>query len=847
MNLALFFRLTARTLRGAPTRFAFFATCLALGVSAVVAVSALAASIDAGLHAHSRELLGGDLALESRRPLPDVTQYLPARDRDAPRVALTLLPTMVRTASGTSRLAELKVVDAKPGAYPLAGALSLEPARPLSALLDEASVLVAPELLDALRLHVGDGLVLGSASFRIAGVVLQEPDPLGFSFALGPRVLLNQAALARAKLVSFGSRVRYRTLLSLPRLTERELAALKDSLVRTVPGGGAHVTIESRAEAQPALRNSLVRVQNYFGLVALLSLLVASVGVAQIVSAWLANSVHDSAILRCLGLSPGEVTRLYLGQVAILAAASSGLGAAFGALTPRLVAAAFPAALPPNLLQHGVTFAPIALGLALGTLVPLLFCLVPLLSVYRVSPARVLRSEAEPLPVPRRLRAIALTMAAMGLFGAALWQSRELKTALAFSGGVLVLSLLLWGASRGSIGILARLPRARMPALVWHGAAALTRPGASVQSGIVALGLGTMVVLGLSLVERVLSSALLTALPADAPSVFLLDVQPDQLEGVEARSRSLGATKFDSVPVAMMRLTAIDGRTTEQLVRERPGAPNERTRTQWVLTREQRVSWMARLPPDNRIVAGTLWSDPRVHELSVEVGFAKDLGVRIGNVLRFDLQGVPIEFTVTSLRTVEWRSFSSNFFLVTEPGVLEGAPHVNFGALRIEQAHERALQDQLAALYPNVTVLGVRELLARAAAVLGQVAVAVHILGAFSIATGLVILLAAIVARGAERTREVALLRALGVSRRQILALTAIEHGMRGAVAGVVGAAGGYALAFAFARAVLDVPIVPSFATCLLGAGLVTLLSLLGGLGASARALFTSPMAVLRG
>jgi putative ABC transport system permease protein len=845
VSSTLFLRLTWRALRGAPTRFAFFAACLALGVAAVVAVAALASSIEAGLHARSRELLGGDLALESRRPLPDVTRYLPARDRDAARVELTLLPTMVRSASGQSQLAELKAVDETHGTYPLAGVLSLSPARPMQQLLDDRSVLVARELLDALRLEVGDTLQIGRASFRIAGEVLREPDPISFTITLGPRVLLRREALVHAELLGFGTRVRYRTVLSLPRLREHELAALKQSLVRAVPGGGSHVTIETRSEAQPALRSSLARVQHYFALVALLSLLVASVGVAQIVSAWLAQAVRDIAIMRCLGMSPGSVLWLYLGQVGLVAVCSSGLGAALGTLSVQLLERWLPS-LPGELAVSGVTLAPIALGLALGTLVPLSFCVLPLLAVYRVSPLRALRSEAAPLVVSARLRASALAVASLGLLGSALWQSRAWLTALSFSAGVVALTGLLWLASRALLYGLAKLPRVRLPPLLWHGAAALTRPGASVQSGIVALGLGTLVVVSLSLIGQVLGTALVTALPRNAPSVFLVDVQPDQLLGVTKLARELGATEVDSVPVAMARLTAIDGRSTDQLVRERPGDVNERTRAHWVLTREQRMSWMARLPPDNRIVAGALWSDPRVHELSVERSFAKDLGVKLGSVLRFDLQGVPVEFTVTSLRSVEWRSFSSNFFLVAEPGVLDRAPHVRLGAVRIDRAHERALQDRLAEHYPNITVLRVRELLERASDVLAQVALAVQFLGAFTIVTGLMILLGAIVARSAERQREVALLRALGVSRRQIVAMAAIEHALRGGVAGVVGAGGAYVLALTFARGLLEVEAAPSVSISLLGAAVVTSLSVVGGLCASARALFVAPLRVLR-
>jgi putative ABC transport system permease protein len=842
MSARLYLRMLWRELRGSPVRVTFFVACLSIAVAALVAVATVGSAVEQGLRSHARELLGGDLAVEARnRPLPELTSFLPAPLRDAPRVGIALLATMVRSESGRSRLCELKAVDDM--RYPLAGRLELEPSRPLASLLDDDSVLVARELLTELSLEPGGRLSVGNRSFRVAGVVAREPDPHGFTFTLGPRVLLTRRALEQTGLLAFGSRVLYRSVLSLPQLSEHQLNELKRTLSDAL---GSHVSVETRFEAQPALRTSFARVQPYLGLVALLSLLVASIGVAQIVAAWLAQAVRDTAILRCLGVTPRELLALYLGHVVVLGALGSALGASLGALAPWGIARWAPRLLPPELLQAGFALGPVVRALALGIVVPALFSLPSLLAVHRVPPGLVLRNEAEPLPVPKRTRAVALGSALLALVASAYLQTGQLPTALWFSAGFALLAGVLALAARGVVAALGGLRSARLPAWLWHGAAALRRPGSAAIGSMVALGLGTTVVLSMQLMEDTLQRDLALALPRDAPSLFLLDVQEDQWGPLVALARAQGATDTRSVPVAMARLTAIDGSTVDKLVKARPGNPNEQSRAHWVLTREQRISWSEQLMPDNRIVEGALWSRPGVNEVSVEANFARDLGVKLGSVLLFDLQGVPVSLTVTSLRTVEWRSFSANFFLVVEPGVLDAAPHTRLGTVRIAQARERSLQDQLSARFPNVTVLRVRELAERAIAVMQQLSIAVRVLGGFALVTGIAILVGAVAASGTRRVREAAVLRALGVRRRHIAGLLAVEYALRGGVAGLLGAAGAYGLTYASCRYLLELQAAPSWFACVVALLVVVALSVAGGWVASARALLVLPREVLR-
>lgn len=844
MSLRLFLRMALREARGSRLRLAWLAACIALGVAAVVGAGALTEAVNEGIRAKSRELLGGDISLESRRSLPDVRALLAARAPDRTRqfAQVSILTTMIRNEAGESRVAEVKAFDAFGGAFPLAGKFELEPAQ-LPSALDDETVLLAPELMSALELRNGARVYVGAKAFRVGGSVLKEPDPITFSVSLGPRVLMTRRALEGTGLTSFGSRVVHRWLIGLPGATDAELTQIKQTLLREIPGAGTFVNVETRSEAQPALRRSVERARSYLGLVALLSLLVASVGVAQSVSAWLYEALPQIATLRCLGLNAREVAGLYLGYLTLTACVGSLIGSALGSATPWLLELARPELLP---LDLGLPWASIVSGIALGVGVALLFAMPSLTSIWEVSPARVLRSEAAPLPVPRRVRVLAQLAATIGLLGAAWLEARDLKLALGFAAIVGGLALALWLGTRALIWLVQRLPRQRLAPALWHGAAAVARPGPGARQGVLSLGLGCLVVVSIALVEDLLGREIHTALPPEAPSLFLVDIQPDQWPALAALAQRADASHVDSVPVVMARLASLDGRGVAALLAERRSAAEEKTREHWILTREQRISWADALPRDNEIIAGSLWSDPDMPEVSLEESFARDLGARVGSVLEFDIQGVISTFKVTSLRRVVWRSFAMNFFVVAEPGTLDDAPQIRLGGVRLPASRERWLQNEIARDYPNVSVLRVQDLLERARSLLAQLALAVRLLGGFSVVTGLLVLSGAVAASQLRRARETALLKTLGLTRARVVGLFAVEYGLVGVVAGVLGAGGAYLLATQFARAVLDLASWPSWTTALGGLLAVTALSVLAGLAASARALRVAPLEVLR-
>lgn len=836
--------LMRRESRGARGRLTFMTACLALGVAAVTGVAALVSAVEGAVQRDARTLLAADLTVEARRPISDevnrgIEQYR-LLGRIKAEASVVELGAMVRSELGPddrpTTLVELKATDAK---YPLYGAVVTAPAglRPGELGADEA--IAAPELLAQLGVAVGESVLIGGKPFKVVAELVDEPDRVDFAMTLGPRLFLSEAGLGRTELVQFGSRVKYKRLLAVEAeeparmagLIKRELRALEE---------GPYLSIKTFDRPSPGLSRALDNVASYLGLVALLSLLLGGIGVAQVVRAWLSSRSPAIATLRSLGFRPREVFLAYFGHVLVLALIGCAIGIAFGLVAPFAVRA-----FAPELMESGaggIQWGAALRGLILGLGTAAVFSLPPLTAVWRVSPARVLRAEAAPLPAPALVRWISAAALIGGVFLFSWIQSEETLVAAGFTAGLAILVGLLTGAATVISRLAGKVPRLGLNPTLRHGIAALARPGAGVVGAAVALGVGTLVVVALSLVGSRLEEELVNGAPPDAPTVFLVDVQPDQWEGVKEIVLDEGADEVDSTPVVMARLASVKGTPLADLL-----ADKSRGRSRWQLSREQRLTWSKDLPGGNTLVAGELWSDPAADEISVEVKFAESLGVGLGDTVTFDVQGVPMTFKVTSLREVDWASFQINFFLLVEPGVMDDAPGWRLAAARVPEDHEASLQTRVVKAYPNVGVLRIRPLLERVAETLGRIAFAVRMLGGFTILTGIAILAGAVAASSLRRSGEAALLKVLGITRRGVALLFVVEFGLLGLVAGLLGGVGALLLSWVFLSVGLDMRGVPNLLSLPIAALGAALLAILAGLGSSARALRASPVAALRG
>jgi putative ABC transport system permease protein len=845
VSLAFSLRMAWRETRGAWRHFGVFFGCVALGVAALVSVGTFARNLDHTLAREARTLTGGDLELRSARALADGERTALAElGAGAVTTGVREVVGMARDpARGATLLVELKAIERE---YPLYGRVETAPAAPLDALLadrdGDAGIVVEPRLLERLGLTVGDPLIVGATRFRVAAVLVREPDrPTGL-VSLGPRALVSGTALERTELLQVGSRVRYRTLVRLPAGASARAAAADLGRVLADPA----VRVTAYDEAQPGLRRFLAQLATYLGLVGLASLLVGGVGIASSVTTFLRRQLGTIAILKCLGAGWRGLLVTYLAQTLAVGFLGSLAGAGLGvAAQPMLVRALAPFA--PFRLDVQLDTGTIVRGLALGVLTSLLCALWPLLAIRAVPPSLIFRRDvAAGAWRPRRPWFAALPIVA-GLAVLAVWQVGSLKIGSIFIGAALAALALLFGFSHGLVRLARRLPRLR--GLAWRqGLAGLDRPGGHTVRVVMALGVGVMLLVAVALLEASLGHQLAYEQKRDAPTFFFIDVQPDQRDAFGRLVADVGGGgALALTPIVRARLAAIEGApVTRALIDRRKRETPDKV---WYLTREYVLTWATEPPAGTVIVGGRWWTPgeaaarPRV---SVEEEAAKYFGIGVGATLAFDVQGLPVEAEVTSLRRVDWQTLTANFFMILSPGALDGAPATYMATARVPAAVETQLQDKVVAAFPNVTAIPLRGVLARVAEVLDQIAFAVRFMALFTIAAGLVVMAGALAATRYQRLYESVILKTLGATRWAIARAFAVEYACLGATAGLGGTLLAAVLAWIVLRFVLDTPWTLEPETLLLGVLLTTAGSLAIGLLATVRLIGRAPLSVLR-
>jgi putative ABC transport system permease protein len=833
-------RLAWRQARGGRRHLAAVFACVALGVGALVAVGTLGAGLEATLAREAKALLGGDVELRAARPLPAEADAAVGRlvSAGARVVRVRELVGMARSPRrGGSVLVELKATSS---GYPIYGRLTTTPAAPLASLLDGDGAVVQRELLDRLGLAVGDQLLVGDATLTIRGIVEAEPDRTASLVTLGPRVFLSPAALERSHLVAFGSRVRYRVLIGLPAGTGA--GDTRATLARELVDPG--VRVAAYDEAQPGLRRFFSQLTTYLGLVGLASLLVGGIGVAAAVSAFVARQLPTIAALKALGAETRTLVAAYVIQTQAIALAAGLAGAALGVGLQPLLGAAL-AGLVPFALETQPHAATLARAVVMGLVVTLLCTWAPLAAVRAVPAWLILRRDVE--PSGRRGGGWStLVPVGLGLAALALWQAGSLKTGGIFVGACVAAMLGLLALARGLMVLARRLPRAR--GLAWrHGLAALRRPGGHAPRVVVALGMAAMLLVTVALLEGVLTRQIDHEQQRQAPSFFFLDVQPDQREAFTQLVEHTAGTPPVLTPVVRGRLAAIDG---ERITRE--AVDRRKTRGEdgvWYFTREYVLTWADAPATGNVLTKGRWWTaaeaaaGPRA---SVEETAARHLGVDVGSRLTFDVQGVPIEVEVTSIRHVDWQSLTTNFFVVLSPGALEGAPATWVATARVPAAVEPALQNAVVAAFPNVTAIPVRDVMERVAVVLGEIAVAVRLVALFTLGTGLVVMAGALAATRSQRLYESVVLRTLGATRGVVARAFAVEYGLLGAAAGIGGGLLATLLAWGVVHWVLDAPWSFDPTPLVVGLAVTITLALAVGFLTTFRLLGQKPLPVLR-
>ena len=811
---------------------------LVIAVAAVTAINLLTDRFGRLLQHESAEMVGGDLVLQSSRE-PDSAWLQQARKLGLATAELTEFATAVVFAD-EFLLASVKAASAD---YPLLGSLRVTAQNNGQGDGQDSSeeavqwpptpgtVWVDARVLTRLQAQVGDRIELGATELRIDRVLTYEPDGSRNLFNLNPRILMNAADLAAADVAGPGSRIQYKYLFAgnanaIEQLRKQLQPQLGPGYQLTGVGGGG-----GRGS------NVISRAEQYLGLTSLLAIFLAAIAIAMAARRYSERHYDVSGMLRCLGVQQRQLNRLYLWQLTLLAIFAALLGMLLGWLAHLGLLASIQSLLPGQLPAAGI--APFLTGFAAAVLLMLGVALPPVLRLKSVPPLRVFRRELTPLPVSGWL-----------VYGAALVSISGLLVLLFDNITVVLLILLAVTLAIGVLGALlfALLKLLRRSTVLLSGRHLLVRSLRSLAGHtgtttgqILSFGLTAMVMVILLLLRTDLTAQWQAQLPEDTPNNFAFNIQPFERDAfqqklldadIETRLYPIVRGRLISQPTVSQ--PALSDEQSEAGGRRRGAGPN----------RELNFTWAEQLPANNQIVSGQWRIQSSTPEVSIEQGLAQRMGIGLGDTLMFDIAGTELTAVVNSIRSVEWESFSPNFYVIFQPGVLQDFSTYYLTSFRLP-AQQRSLLSELVREFPSVSLIEVDAIIEQLQGIIEQVTLMVEMILMFVLLAGVTVLLASIQSTLDERMQEGALMRAIGASRSYLRSAALAEFALLGLLAGLLAALGAELACDALYQRIFDMEFQSSIATWLLLPA--TLAVVVGGAGylSTRKVLQVSPREIL--
>jgi putative ABC transport system permease protein len=815
-----------------------FSSSVVLGIAALVAIRSFGESMRIAIQEHAKSLVGADLVFSSRdkfsSEIEDRIQSLGGKQ--AREVSFSSMVYFQKN-QGT-RLVQVRGLEE---GFPFYGTLETDPPAAATGFRAQHGALVEESLITQFDAKIGDTIKLGQKEFPISGLLKKVPGETVVFSTIAPRIYIPYSDLETTHLIRDDSLARYRTYVETPpgvnpdQISKRLTDDFREK----------RVFITTVEERKKDLGRATENLEHYLSLGGLIALLLGSIGIASAVHVHAKEKVAAAAVLRCLGLSSRRTLGIYLVQGLVLGLVGACAGAALGLLVQSLLPAILGDFLPIPMTQQFVWSA-VAEAMLAGFAICGAFALLPLLPLRRVPPLAAIRASVEP---PRAARdplqwlvAIAL---AVGVLAIAISQSQKWQHGVSFFGGLLGAFLLLAAAARIVIWIARRTVSARWPYIWRQGTANLFRPNNRTLLLTLSLGLGTFLILTLFLVQGNLVRELLPS-GADKANAALFDIQADQRDGVVAILKQQNLPVLQEAALVTMRIASVRGVSTAKLLKDQK-------MPKWVLRREYRSTYRDHLVDSEETTAGK-WPSSAANEgleglipISMEDEIARDLKVKLGDEIEFDVQGVPLRARIVHLRKVDWRRMQPNFFVVFPSGVLEDAPSFSILTTRVPNPEASAnMQRAIVQKYPNVSAIDMTLILQTVESVVSKISLVIRFMALFTVFTGLTVLGAAILTGRYQRVREAVLLRTIGASRRQVGQILLVEYFLLGLVASgtavLLATASTWGLAHFLFEAPYHFAIVPTILAVIIVCGVTMLMGFFGTRGLLSK----PPLEVLR-
>ena len=782
-------RYALREMRGGLHGFYVFIICIALGSMAIAGVGSLAASLAEGLAREGRVILGGDLAftLIQRETAPNERAFL---EKHGGVSSAATMRAMARAPDGQATLVEIKAVDA---AYPLFGQTALDPAATLGEALEQRGgvfgAVADPTLMARLEISTGARLIVGGATLEIRAALTNEPDKLASGIGFGPRLMVSQDALRATGLLQPGSLVRWHYRLRLPANDSSDAAAkaLASQARAQLPEAGWD--IRSRSNASPQLERNVERFTQFLTIVGLTALLVGGVAVGNAVKSHLDRRRDTIATMKALGASGRRVFAIYLTQVLLLAIAGGALGATLGAILPFAISWMFSAIIPLP-LAPALHPAELLLALFYGMLTALVFALWPLGRAHDVPVAELFRDGVTPQPRRPRKRYIAFTVVSVVVLAVlAIALSYDRRVAVIYVATAAAAFVLLRIIAALLMVLARRAPRPRATGLRMA-VANIHRPSALTPTIVLSLGLGITLLVTVIEIDGNLRRQFSNELPLKAPSFYFLDIPADQSARFADFVRTQAPTaKLKEVPMLRGRIVSAGGISAENLKPREDAA--------WVLQSDRGLTYANDIPSGSRLVEGKWWGPDYEGPplVSFEKRIADGLGLKLGDSVVVNVLGRNVTATIANMRAVDWESLGINFVMVFSSNSFRGAPHNHLATLAYPgggtPAEEAVLIRSVAATFPMVTAVRVKDALEAVGTIVANLVLAIRGASAITLVAAALVLGGALAAGHRSRVYDAVILKTLGATRFRLLTAYGLEYLLIGAATALFGMIGG--------------------------------------------------------
>ena len=754
-----------RDLRASGRSLWVFCACLVLGVTLVSASAGLYRLVNLSLLADTRVLLGGDVEVESRQPLPDAA--LDWINANGAVTLVTEVDTMLGTANGRFLRVELQTMDAQ---YPLYGELQLQPALPLATITAFADghwgIAIDPVLAERLELNIGDRVFIGSQEMIVRALVLHQPDRSLNADWRGTPVLLSVDALRDTGLVQPGSLIDYeyhvRTELPADTWRERFYDAFPNETWE----------VKTFSDRSRRLAERLGQIASGLLIIGFSTLFIGGLGVFNSIQAYLQGKLKTIATLRALGLRNRRLAAVYLSQIGILGGAASLLGVLLGSTLALLGGKLVASQVSINVSIADLVI-PGMLASGFGLLTAYSFALPALGRALATDPASLFRGQQQSADqVPRRWWLASLACAATII----LLVLQVLPNTLFGVGFVVVIGALLLILDLVVRGI-RRLARSADHHPLLEGRFALKlalanlhRPGNALRSSLLSLGSALTLLVACTLIVAALLRSLNETIPEESPGLVLYDVFSDKVDAVTRSIEQIpSATRVDIAPLVHARITAMNGRALAELnqldAAQRRDSSLDRYKLSYSTNNIDGVS----------VVDGAWWSEPVTGpaRLAMEDREANKLGLQVGDTVTFAIEGRTLQAEIAAIYSQKGMQTRFWFEGILSNGALDSFIHRHVGAVYLDDTDALAAQNRIAEIAPGVITVRTAELLRVARQILGKAGAGLAVVSAVSLLASLLVLVSVMAAGRSRQVYDATVLHSLGVR------LASIRHSLQ--------------------------------------------------------------------